>query len=280
LIAIDLPEFDRPTKATSRPESLGKSAPSAALFKNFGLPDTGFGVGRSRFGTEPLVYNRRPFSESAARSMTGARELWAVRVCSGTIAAIFFASAPASAQTGSLEAGRAKSVTCAACHGADGNSVAPEWPSLAGQHPRYIVQQLEAFKAGERQDVSMTAFAMMLSEQDMWDVATYFAGQTPAPKGADPAFVSLGQQIYRGGVPDRGIAACIACHGPQGHGNPLAAYPDISGQHAAYVAKTLTEYKSGARRSDTEQNQMMRNVAEMLLDDEIKALASYVQGLR
>jgi cytochrome c553 len=114
----------------------------------------------------------------------------------------------------------------------------------------------------------------------MRDLAAYFASQTRLPKGADPAAVSLGQQIYRGGIPARGIAACIACHGPNGQGNPLAAFPSISGQHAAYVAKTLTAYKSGERRSDTEYNQMMRNVAEMLLENEITALAGYVQGLQ
>jgi cytochrome c553 len=184
------------------------------------------------------------------------------------------------AQEGSIEAGRTKSVTCAACHGADGNSVAADWPSLAGQHASYIARQLQAYKSGERQDVTMTAFAMMLSDQDIIDVATYFAAQTRQPKGADPESVSLGQQIYRGGIPERGIAACIACHGPGGHGNPLAGYPSISGQHAAYVSKTLTQYQSGERRSDTQFNQMMRNVAEMLLADEIAALASYVQGLR
>jgi cytochrome c553 len=184
------------------------------------------------------------------------------------------------AQEGSIEAGRTKSVTCAACHGADGNSVAADWPSLAGQHASYIVRQLQAYRSGERQDVTMTVFAMMLSDQDMLDLAAYFAAQTRQPKGADPASISLGQQIYRGGIPERGIAACIACHGPGGHGNPLAAYPSISNQQAAYVSKTLTQYKSGERRSDTQFSQMMRNVTEMLLENEIAALASYVQGLR
>ncbi len=183
-------------------------------------------------------------------------------------------------QTGSIEAGRTKSATCAACHGVDGNSVAPEWPSLAGQHAAYIVRQLEAFKSGERVDVTMTPFAMTLNDQDVLDVAAYFESQPRAPKGADPAAVNLGQQIYRGGIPERGIAACIACHGPSGHGNPLAAYPVISGQHAAYTVKTLNAYRSGERRSDTDVNQMMRNVAQMLLDDEIAALAGYVQGLQ
>lgn len=113
----------------------------------------------------------------------------------------------------------------------------------------------------------------------MLDVAAYFEAQTPTPKGADPALVGLGQQIYRGGVPARSIAACIACHGPEGTGNPLAAYPRISGQHAAYTTKQLNAYRTGDRRSDLELNQMMRNVAEQLFEDEIRALASYVQGL-
>ena len=183
------------------------------------------------------------------------------------------------AQEGSVEAGRTKSVTCAACHGADGNSVTPDWPMLAGQHASYIARQLHAFKNGERTDVTMKPFADLLSDQDILDVAAYFAAQTPTPKGADPALVSLGQQLYRRGVPERGVAACIACHGPQGTGNPLASYPRISGQHAAYTTKQLNAYASGDRRSDVELDQMMRNIAGLLFEDEIKALASYVQGL-
>jgi cytochrome c553 len=185
----------------------------------------------------------------------------------------------AEGQEGSVEAGRTKSATCAACHGVDGNSVTPDWPMLAGQHASYIVRQLQAFKDGERTDVTMKPFADILSDQDMLDVAAYFAAQTPTPKGADPALVSLGQQIYRGGVPERAVAACIACHGPDGAGNPLAAYPRVSGQHAAYVTKQLNAYRAGDRTSDVEFDQMMRNVAETLLDDEIRALSSYVQGL-
>ena len=185
----------------------------------------------------------------------------------------------AAAAEGSVDAGRTKSVTCAACHGADGNSVTPDWPMLAGQHATYIVRQLRAFKSGERTDVTMKPFADLLSEQDMLDVAAYFAAQKPTPKGADPALVGLGQQIYRGGVPARGVAACIACHGPEGNGNPLAAYPRVGGQHAAYVTKQLNAYASGDRRSDVDLNQMMRNVAGELFEDEIRALASYVQGL-
>jgi cytochrome c553 len=200
--------------------------------------------------------------------------LWLSVLLGGSLAA-----ASASAQEGSVEAGRTKAATCAACHGIDGNSVTPDWPMLAGQHAGYIVRQLRAFKEGERTDVTMKPFADMLSEQDMLDVAAYFEAQTPTPKGADPALVTLGQQIYRGGVPARGVAACIACHGPEGDGNPLAAYPRIGGQHAAYTTKQLNLYRTGDRRSDIELNQMMRNVASQLFEDEIRALASYVQGL-
>jgi cytochrome c553 len=188
-------------------------------------------------------------------------------------------AASALAQEGSVEAGRTKSATCAACHGVDGNSVTPDWPMLAGQHASYIVRQLRAFKSGERTDVTMKPFADMLSEQDMLDVAAYFEAQKPTPKGADPSLVGLGQQIYRGGVAARGVPACIACHGPDGSGNPLASYPSISWQHAAYTTKQLNAYRAGDRRSDVDLNQMMRNVAEQLFDDEIRALASYMQGL-
>jgi cytochrome c553 len=209
-----------------------------------------------------------------------ARFLWLSFVLGGALAAFSGgAQEPSAGPEGSVDAGRAKSATCAACHGADGNSVTPDWPMLAGQHASYIVRQLRAFKSGERTDVTMKPFADMLSEQDMLDVAAYFSTQKPVPKGADPALVGLGQQIYRGGVPARGVAACIACHGPSGAGNPLAAYPRISSQHAAYTTKQLNQYASGDRRSDVELNQMMRNIAGSLFEDEIRALASYVQGL-
>ena len=187
--------------------------------------------------------------------------------------------ASAAAQEGSAQAGQPKSVTCAACHGPDGNSVTPEWPSLAGQHAPYIVRQLEAYRNGERTDPGMQGFASTLSEQDMRDVAAYFAAQSQLPKGADPQWISLGEEIYRGGLPERAIPACIACHGPTGMGNPLAAYPRVSGQHATYTLNTLRAFGSGERRSDGDA-QTMRNVAELLLEDEMRALASYMQGLR
>ena len=178
----------------------------------------------------------------------------------------------------SAEAGQTKAAVCAACHGPDGNSANPEWPSIAGQHAGYLVAQLKAFKAGDRQNVLMSPMAMPLSDQDMEDLAAWFASQSPTPREADPALVEKGQRLYRGGDAERGIAACIACHGPTGQGNPLAGYPVIAGQHATYAATALKAYRAGERRSDS--NQMMRNVAANLSDEDIRALASYVQGLR
>lgn len=194
-------------------------------------------------------------------------------------AAALLGAGESSAQQGSVDEGRAKSATCAACHGADGNSVTAEWPSLAGQHPAYIVEQLQAYKNGERQDPGMVGFASTLSEEDMWDIAAFYSAQTLTPKGAAPDLVTRGQEIYRGGIAERGIPACIACHGPAGDGNYMAAYPRIGGQHSTYMLNTMREYAAGTRRSDTEYNQMMRNIAELLLEDELQAVTSYVQGL-
>jgi cytochrome c553 len=191
----------------------------------------------------------------------------------------FVFAAGIDAQEGDAAAGQAKAVICTACHGADGNSINPIWPSLAGQHPAYIIRQLEAYNDGERADAGMQTYAAMLSEQDMHDIAAFFAAQTPAVRGADPDLAARGERIYKGGIEERGIAACIACHGPTGMGNQPAGYPRISHQHAQYLSTTLRDYQSGARRSDATLNQMMRNVAELLLDDEIEALASYMQGL-
>jgi cytochrome c553 len=179
---------------------------------------------------------------------------------------------------GSAEEGQAKATPCVACHGLNGNSVNPIWPSLAGQHPQYILKQLQAFKKGERQDPLMSPMAAPLSEDDMEDLAAYYAKQTPTGLEAEPSKVSVGQRLYRGGNETLNAAACAACHGPSGTGNPLAMYPAIRGQQAAYVAAQLKAYRAGTRQTD--QNQMMRNIASLLNDEQIDAVASYVQGLR
>ncbi|MFQ5549304.1 MAG: c-type cytochrome [Woeseia sp.] len=181
---------------------------------------------------------------------------------------------------GSFEAGKAKAVRCGACHGSDGNSVNPEWPNIAGQHAPYIVRQLEAFQNGERTNILMSSQAMTLTEQDMKDIAVFFAAQPPAAKAvANPRLVTRGQALYRGGNKETGAAACLTCHGPSGRGNPAAAYPLLRGQHATYIAATLREYATGVRKSDGT-TRMMRDIAKRLSEDDIVALASYVQGLR
>lgn len=180
---------------------------------------------------------------------------------------------------GSAEAGQAKSVTCSACHGMDGNSLNPEWPSLAGQHESYIVKSLQSFKSGARQNVLMSGMALPLTDEDMVDLAAYFSAQKRAGGVADPELVSAGERLYRGGNQETGVPACLACHGPTGQGNPAAGWPAIAGQHAAYSAAQLTAYRAKQRATDGD-TQMMRNVSAMLTDDEIKAVASYIQGLR
>ena len=181
---------------------------------------------------------------------------------------------------GSAEAGKSKAVTCAACHGAEGISANPLWPNIAGQAAPYLVAQLKAFKDGARKNPLMTSQAMMLSEQDMADLAVYFESlPAPAQAVADPGVVVTGEALYRGGEVSNQVAACMACHGPTGTGNPAAGYPALKGQHAAYTAKQLRDYASGERVSDGK-TRVMREIAGKLSEDEIVALASYVQGLK
>ena len=187
------------------------------------------------------------------------------------------ASASGAQAAGDAGAGQTKSATCTGCHMADGNSVNPLWPKLAGQYPAYLKQQIMDFKGGMRKDPTMSAMAAPLTEQDAEDLAAWFASQTQTPGTADPAQVALGQRIYRGGNADTGVAACIACHGPTGAGNPAANFPKVSGQHAAYVEKALKDFRAGDRANDA--GKMMQGVAAKMSDKEIAAVAQFVQGL-
>ena len=181
---------------------------------------------------------------------------------------------------GSAEAGKNKAITCAACHGAAGISANPLWPNIAGQNAAYLVAQLKAFKGGDRVNALMSSQAMLLSETAMKDLAVYYESLTPAAQPvADKTLLARGEALYRGGNESKNIPACIACHGPTGRGNPAALYPALNGQHAAYTAKTLRDYASGERKSDGK-TMMMRGIAARLDDEDIEALASYVQGLR
>jgi len=190
--------------------------------------------------------------------------------------ALFTAMSAAHA-AGDPVAGKAKSASCAACHGADGNSVNPLWPKLAGQHASYIMKELHDFKSGARKNSTMSPMAAPLSDDDIANLAAYFSQQTMSIGKADKSLVAEGEKIYRGGNSATGVAACMACHGPDGAGNPAAKFPRLGGQHAKYVVKQLEAFRSGARSNDA--GQMMRNIASKMTDHEIKAVASYIQGL-
>ncbi len=178
---------------------------------------------------------------------------------------------------GDAAAGKQKAVACGACHGMDGNSVAPQFPNLAGQHGSYIEKQIADFKAGIRKDPVMSAQAAAIKDADLPDIAAYFSAQSVKGGAADPAKVALGQKVFRAGDKEMGIPACNGCHGPAGMGNPLAKFPRISGQKAQYVTKALKDFRSGARTGDP--NAMMRGVAAHMSDEEIDAVAQYLQGL-
>jgi len=180
--------------------------------------------------------------------------------------------------TGDAADGKTKSESCAACHGADGNSSNSLWPSLAGQHSSVIVQQLKNFQSGARQDPLMTAQAKPLGTQDMLNIAAYFASQTTKIGEASKELVALGEKIYRGGNKETGLPACIACHGPQGKGNPAAKYPSVNGQKVGYSKKQLMDYKSSARKPEGNAA-IMRDVASKMSDDQMEAVADYMQGL-
>ena len=181
---------------------------------------------------------------------------------------------------GSADAGEAKALTCTACHGPQGNSSTALWPNIAAQNAPYLFDQLAAFKDGSRVDPLMTSQAMLVSEQDMADLAVYFESLPAAAQSVqDPSLVSRGEALYRGGNAAEGVPACLGCHGPSGRGNPAARYPALQGQHAGYTAKQLGDYASGARVTDGK-TRIMRDIAARLSKEDIEALSSYVQGLR
>lgn len=181
---------------------------------------------------------------------------------------------------GSIEAGKTRALTCTACHGAEGNSSNPMWPNIAGQNAPYILAQLQAFKNGSRNDPLMSSQAMMLSDEDMANLAVYFESLPAAAQTiADVGLLSRGEALYRGGNKANEASACLACHGPTGRGNPAAKYPALQGQHATYTAKQLNDYAGGARTSDGK-TRMMRDIAANLDKDDIAALSSYIQGLK
>ncbi len=193
------------------------------------------------------------------------------------------AVAAANAAEGNAEAGKSKSAMCAACHGTDGNSLVPMYPKLAGQSASYLVKQLADFKLGMtsagksgRVDPVMGGMAMTLSEQDMADVAAFYAGQqATAGNGKDNAH---GKKLYLGGNTEMEVTACVACHGINGKGMPSAGFPALANQSADYLKIQLEKFRNGSRNNDL--NGMMQGVAANLTDEEIVALSQYMSSLK
>ena len=199
-------------------------------------------------------------------------------------------AAASTAKPGDATAGAAKAAACGACHGMDGNSADPQYPKLAGQHERYIARQLTLFKSGDRENPIMKPFASTLSDQDMRDVGAYFASKATLPGLADDSvikaeagpetFAQRGEALFRGGRKESGLPACMACHGPSGRGNPGPAYPNIGGQHSKYTKDVLTRFRGGLVLGKGDKaNSIMAQVAASLSDEDITALASYLEGL-
>jgi cytochrome c553 len=207
---------------------------------------------------------------------------WSVMLLAGTLfAPTAMAQGPAKADLSKAQ--QMVTQVCAACHAADGNSVLAVNPVLAGQHAEYTQKQLMNFKPqdgkpAERPNAVMGGMVANLSADDIRNLAAYFENQKPKPRAArDPELVKLGQTIYRGGVLSKNVAACAACHGPNGAGVP-AQFPRVAGQFPEYVASQLTAFRSGERANDA--NRTMRVVADKLSDKEIAAVAEYISGLR
>jgi cytochrome c553 len=207
---------------------------------------------------------------------------WAVTLLAGTFAS--GAAFAEGADKGDIAKGQqTASQVCAACHASDGNSVQAANPILAGQHFEYIVKQLTDFKAQDgrpaaRANPIMAGMAANLSADDMRGVAAYFEAQKPKARAArDAQLAKLGQAIYRGGILSKNVAACTACHAPNGAGVP-AQFPRVAGQYSEYTAAQLKAFRSGERANDP--NRIMRTVAEKLSDREIAAVSEYISGLR
>ena len=174
--------------------------------------------------------------------------------------------------------GETKAALCVACHGPAGNSVNPEWPKLAGQHAGYTAKQIREFKAGvTRSNALMAPMIAGLSDQDIEDIAAYYADQSSTGGFASEELHALGERLYRGGNMESGVPACIACHGPKGAGNAPAGFPRLAGQHATYTAKQIEDWRAGSRTNDP--SGMMADAVRYLTPGEVTAVSEYIAGL-
>ena len=183
----------------------------------------------------------------------------------------------AAAPVGDATAGAEKAAVCAGCHGMDGKALQPAYPNIAAQHASYIAKQLTEYREGERVNALMNGIAATLTDEDILNLAAYYAAQPAIPGAADEETLALGESIYRGGITAQGIAACIGCHNPQGLGNPASVVPVLSGQNPEYTADQLRYFRDGTRANDP--NRVMRALSHRLVDAEIEAVSSYIAGL-
>ncbi|AOU99096.1 hypothetical protein BI364_15130 [Acidihalobacter yilgarnensis] len=195
---------------------------------------------------------------------------------SAALAVFLFAGSQAYA-AGNPAIGQRLSTTCAACHGASGSGLNPQYPNLAGQNFKYLVKQLTDFKDGRRKNAIMNGMTAKLSAEDIDHLAAFFASQTPRSATGDQRLVKMGEAVYRGGDFGRAVPACMACHAPNGVGNAPAGYPRLGGQHAEYVVSQLEAFARGTR--DNDPNQMMRDIASRMSEQQMRAVAQYIQGL-
>ena len=200
-----------------------------------------------------------------------------VRSFVAVLAVCLFSAGALAQAAGDVKAGQQKAQMCQGCHAADGNSLIPMYPKLAGQNAPYLVKQLKDFKSGARKDPVMSPMAMPLSDADMENLAAYYASVEPKPGFAvgGEDVIALGKKIYRGGNAKTGVSACMSCHGPSGHGIP-PRFPRVSGQHASYSEKQLMQFKNDARAND---DSVMRRIAFRMSEAEIKAVSQYMAGL-
>ena len=205
-----------------------------------------------------------------------------------SLALFMLAGLSFNALAGDPAAGKALTVTCAACHGEDGNSLAPTFPKLAGQNEKYLIKQINDIKHKRRPVPTMIGQVDNLNDQQIADIAAYYASQAQTPGRAEEADLELGAQVYRAGVSETGVAACIACHGARGVGNAPAGWPRLAGQHKDYIAQQLRRWRTGAEntleenpegRTNDGDSRIMRDVAYRMTDREIDAVANFIAGL-
>jgi cytochrome c553 len=186
--------------------------------------------------------------------------------------------APSVKEKGDAETGKELVSACSACHGADGNSLAGIWPSLAGQNYKYLLNQLRLVKSGDREIIEMIGQLDNLSDQDLKDISAFYSVQSNVIGQVEKDKLELGRKLYYSGNLEKGVPACTACHSPRGLGNAPAAYPLLSGQQPDYVTKALKDYRSGKRLNE-DPSKIMIDIAYKLDDNEIEALSSFVHGL-